>query len=141
MGAGEATITDAVAEAFAAPGLAGIFIAPSNPILGIAPILTVPGMRELIRSAGVPVPAVSPFVDGRPVKGLLSKLFAEIGIASCDAGFFGFYEGLADRFVAHSFEGTLGSGTKVFRTDLLMRGREGRRRLAGVCLDAIRAAA
>ncbi len=59
-----------------------------------------PGMRELIRSAGVPVLALSPFVDV-----------------------------------------LLGSGTKVFRTDLLMRGREGRRRLAGVCLDAIRAAA
>lgn len=96
-------------------------------------------MRELIRSAGVPVPAVSPFVDGRPVKGPLSKLFAELGIASGDAGLSGFYEGLADGFVADSFEGMLGSGAKVFRTDLLMRGREGRRRLAGVCLDAIRA--
>lgn len=90
-------------------------------------------MRELIRSAGVPVPAVSPFVDGRPVKGPLSKLFA---------GLSGFYEGLADGFVADSFEGMLGSGAKVFRTDLLMGGREGRRRLAaGFCPDAIRAAA
>src|SRR5262245_54392503 len=41
-----------------------IVIGPSNPVISIGPILAVPGLREEIADAGVPVVAVSPFVAG-----------------------------------------------------------------------------
>ena len=44
-------------------------IGPSNPVISIGPILAVPGMREAIAGAGVPVVAVSPYVAGKVVKG------------------------------------------------------------------------
>lgn len=134
-----ATVTDHVAAALTNPRLAGIFIAPSNPILSIGPILRVPGMRGAIRAAGVPILAVSPFVQGRPVKGPLAKLFAELGMVAGDPGIFTFYRGLADVFVADSCDGVLDDGATVLRTDLLMPDAEGRRRLAAYCLKSIRA--
>src|SRR2546421_3866790 len=58
-----AEVADAIAEAEL------IVIGPSNPVISIGPILAVPGMREAIMTATAPVVAVSPFVEGRVVKG------------------------------------------------------------------------
>ncbi|MDN5862196.1 MAG: 2-phospho-L-lactate transferase [Salinisphaera sp.] len=138
-GIDQARISDRVASALADQSLAGIFIAPSNPILSIAPILAVPGMRDAIRATGVPVLAVSPFVEGRPVKGPLAKLFAELGMAAGDPGLFEYYRNLVDMFVADSFDGALDNGAMVFRTDLLMADANGRSRLAAFCLKSIHA--
>ena len=46
-----------------------IVVGPSNPVISIGPILSVPGMREAIAGADAPVIAVSPLVAGRAVKG------------------------------------------------------------------------
>jgi LPPG:FO 2-phospho-L-lactate transferase len=56
-----------------------ILIGPSNPWLSIAPILAVPGMREIILSRQVPRVAVSPIVQGQAIKGPAAKLMAELG--------------------------------------------------------------
>jgi LPPG:FO 2-phospho-L-lactate transferase len=56
-----------------------ILIGPSNPWLSIAPILAVPGMREIILSRNVPRVAVSPIVQGQAIKGPAAKLMAELG--------------------------------------------------------------
>ena len=39
-----------------------IVVGPSNPVISIGPILSVPGMREAIAASPAPVVAVSPFV-------------------------------------------------------------------------------
>src|SRR6185503_7869770 len=54
---------DAIARARA------IVIGPSNPVVSIAPILAVPGLRDALRAARAPVVAVSPIVGGEVVKG------------------------------------------------------------------------
>jgi LPPG:FO 2-phospho-L-lactate transferase len=56
-----------------------ILLAPSNPWLSIAPILGLPGMRDLLRSRNVPRIAVSPIVGGKAIKGPAAKLMAELG--------------------------------------------------------------
>ena len=55
-----------------------IVIGPSNPVISIGPILALPGMREALAGAPAPVVAVSPFVDGRSVKGP-TRAFLRLG--------------------------------------------------------------
>jgi len=56
-----------------------ILIAPSNPWLSICPILSLPGMRDLLLARAVPRIAVSPIVGGKAIKGPAAKLMAELG--------------------------------------------------------------
>lgn len=68
----------ALAEAISAePG--AIILAPSNPFVSVAPILTVPGMQRLLRNCGAPIVAVSPIVGGRALKGPAAKMMDELG--------------------------------------------------------------
>ncbi len=46
-----------------------IVLCPSNPYVSIAPILNVPGMRELLEASSCPKVAVSPIVGGEALKG------------------------------------------------------------------------
>lgn len=69
-------------------------VAPSNPIGSIEPILSLPGVREAVRSASAPVVAISPVVAGRvfqpPADGMLSGLGHEVsarGVARLYASF------------------------------------------------------
>ena len=72
--------TGLVLSALADPALAGIVVCPSNPYLSIDPILAVNGMKDAIRSAGVPVVAISPLVGGNAVKGPTAKIMGELGL-------------------------------------------------------------
>ena len=56
-----------------------IIIAPSNPWLSIAPILSVPGMRQLLIGRAIPVVAVTPIIAGAAVKGPTAKIMRELG--------------------------------------------------------------
>jgi LPPG:FO 2-phospho-L-lactate transferase len=57
-----------------------ILIGPSNPWLSIDPILSLPGVRELLRSRSIPRVAISPIVGGKAIKGPAAKLMAELGL-------------------------------------------------------------
>ena len=84
----------AVAEADA------IVIGPSNPVISIGPILALPGMREALRAAPAPVVAVSPFVDGRAVKGPTEPFCEHAGIALSADGIARAYGEVLDGIVA-----------------------------------------
>jgi LPPG:FO 2-phospho-L-lactate transferase len=61
-----------------------ILICPSNPVISIAPILAVPGVREILVDRRERVVGVSPIIAGRPVKGPADRLMAPLGIdVSC----------------------------------------------------------
>ena len=60
-----------------------IIVAPSNPLVSIAPILAIPGMRAAIdaaRARDVPVIGVSPIVGGRAIKGPADRMLAAAGL-------------------------------------------------------------
>ncbi|QSB13909.1 2-phospho-L-lactate transferase [Natronosporangium hydrolyticum] len=65
-------------------GADAILIAPSNPVVSIAPILAVPGLREAVRAASAPVIGVSPIIAGAPVRGMADACLAAID-AECSA--------------------------------------------------------
>ncbi len=75
-GAEAATLPAAVEEALDECDL--VIICPSNPLLSIAPILAVPGMRE--RITGHTCVAVTPIVSGAAIKGPSAKIMRELGM-------------------------------------------------------------
>ena len=86
-----------VLEAIAAAS--GIVVCPSNPVVSIAPILAVPGVRDAIGAAPCRVVAVTPIVGGAPVRGMADRLLPAWGVEVSARGVAGLYAGLADAFV------------------------------------------
>ena len=77
----------------------GIVLCPSNPVVSIAPILAVPGVRDAIQAAPCRVVAVTPIVGGAPVRGMADRLLPAWGVEVSARGVAGLYAGLADAFV------------------------------------------
>ncbi len=109
-----------------------VILCPSNPYLSIDPILAVPGMRALLRSAGAPVIAVSPLVGGDAVKGPTAKIMRELGVPSTAAAVARHYQGLLDGFVldARDQADAREFGCPVHVTGTLMKSVADRERLA-----------
>ncbi|GAA1602621.1 2-phospho-L-lactate transferase [Actinoplanes couchii] len=77
-GAESAKPGDGVLAAIA--GADVILIAPSNPVVSIAPILAVPALREAVASGPAPVIGVSPIIGGAPVRGMADKCLATLEV-------------------------------------------------------------
>ncbi|MEU5562255.1 2-phospho-L-lactate transferase [Micromonospora musae] len=90
-----------------------VLVAPSNPVVSIAPILAVPGLREAVSDGPAPVVGVSPIIGGAPVRGMADRCLAVLGVECSAAGVGGLYGsrtagGLLDGWlVAEEDEGTL----------------------------------
>lgn len=63
-----------------------VLLAPSNPVVSLGPILSVPGVREALRAASAPVVGVSPIIGGRVVRGMADVCLAAIGVETSAAG-------------------------------------------------------
>jgi LPPG:FO 2-phospho-L-lactate transferase len=87
VGAQRARVSAEASEAIISAEL--IVIAPSNPLISIAPILAVDGVREAIASArtrGVQVFGVSPIVAGKAIKGPADRMLRAAGLPSSPVG-------------------------------------------------------
>ncbi|HMC06708.1 MAG TPA: 2-phospho-L-lactate transferase [Solirubrobacterales bacterium] len=134
QGLDRATPTAEVREALAAAD--AIVIGPSNPVISIGPILSVPGMREAIAAPGAPVIAVSPYVAGRAVKGPTEKFMEAIGRPSTAAGVASLYAGVIGAMVVDADDPDPGPDElRLLSCPTLMEGAEGRRGLAERVLD------
>lgn len=76
-----------------------IIIAPSNPLISIAPILSVPGLKDTLQNVKGRKLAISPIVDGKSLKGPSDKMLKEVGHESTALGVARLYEDLVDDFV------------------------------------------
>jgi LPPG:FO 2-phospho-L-lactate transferase len=133
-GLADATPTPEVRAAL--DGADAIVIGPSNPVISIGPILSVPGMREAIAAAGVPVIAVSPFVAGRAIKGPTEAFMEAVGRPVSAAGVASLYEGLIDAMVVDTGDPEPPPAEiETLACPTLMDGEEGRRALAERVLD------
>jgi LPPG:FO 2-phospho-L-lactate transferase len=121
----QARPTDDVLMALAEADL--IVIGPSNPVISIGPILALPGMREAVAGAPAPVLAVSPFVDGRSIKGPSEHFCAWAGVSLSAGGIARVYADVIDGVVADERV----DGVACLVTDTLMDTAERRQRVAG----------
>jgi LPPG:FO 2-phospho-L-lactate transferase len=94
-GAPQASLSPGARRALQAPDLACIIIAPSNPWLSVDPILAVPGMRQALADASVPVVVVTPLPGGRAVKGPTAKIMSELGLELSADTIAAHYRGIA----------------------------------------------
>jgi LPPG:FO 2-phospho-L-lactate transferase len=126
-------VADALSQASA------IVIAPSNPIVSIAPILAVPGMRAAItaaRARGVRVVAVSGIIGGKALKGPADRMLASLGRESSAVGVAREYADIADAIVLDTVDGATSAsiealGMRTLVTDTIMNDDAARARLAG----------
>jgi LPPG:FO 2-phospho-L-lactate transferase len=94
-------------EAVPAPGVEAaiteadvVFLAPSNPIVSVGPILAIPGITNALKTTPAPVIGYSPIIAGRPLRGMADKCLAIMGV-DCSS------EGVARHFGARANGGIL----------------------------------
>jgi LPPG:FO 2-phospho-L-lactate transferase len=138
-------------DALPAPGVTeaiisadAVLIAPSNPITSIGPILAVPGIREVLRSARGKVAAVSPIVGNAPVAGPAGILMAAQGLHCSIAGVAKVYADFLDLLIcdtrdACAAESLRANGLHVECTQTIMRTIEDKTALARDVLSFVRA--
>jgi len=76
-----------------------VVLAPSNPIVSIAPLLAVPGVRDALVRRRHRVVAVSPIVAGAALKGPADRMLAELGHEASVVGVARLYRDLAATLV------------------------------------------
>jgi LPPG:FO 2-phospho-L-lactate transferase len=128
-GAKTARPSPGLAALMRSAALRGIVICPSNPFLSIAPILSIPGVRDWLRNRTAPCIAVSPLIGGKAVKGPAAKMLAELGLQATPQAIAAQYDGLIDGLVIDAADAAQASGP-CHVTDTLMRGVPGQERLA-----------
>jgi LPPG:FO 2-phospho-L-lactate transferase len=133
-GIGEARPTPEVLSAI--EGAEAIVIGPSNPVISIGPIVSMPAMREALAASRAPVVAVSPYVGGQVVKGPTDIFMRAVGRPSTAAGAASLYEGLIDAMLCDPEDpDPPPDGLAVMSCPTLMDGSEGRRGLAKLTLE------
>jgi LPPG:FO 2-phospho-L-lactate transferase len=130
-------------EISAALGVAeAIFIAPSNPVASIGPILAIPGIRENLRGSRAPIVAVSPVIGGQSLKGPTDKCLqwakvevSPLGVARLYHPSLGGLDGmLIDSADAHEKPQIEGLGIRACVGEILMREPEQKRLVARTAL-------
>jgi LPPG:FO 2-phospho-L-lactate transferase len=117
-----------------------VVIPPSNPLVSVAPILAVPGVRDAVAASRGPRVAVSPIVGGRAIKGPADSLLASLGHEVSAVGVANIYRGIVDVFVIDDADASRAAeieslGMEVVVCDTIMSGVEEAARLAKMVCD------
>jgi len=124
VGADTATPAPGVLDALA--GADVILLAPSNPVVSVGSILSVPGIREALVNAPAPVVGLSPIVAGAPVRGMADACLTAIGVATSALAVGEHYGarsagGLLDGWLVHTADAAVTvPGVRVEAVPLLM---------------------
>ncbi|MBS7654717.1 MAG: 2-phospho-L-lactate transferase [Candidatus Bathyarchaeia archaeon] len=146
------TVTDVIFEgakkAKPAPGIIEainmaerIIICPSNPLLSIAPILSISAIRKALEASMAPIIGISPIVGGKALKGPADRVMASMGYEASAYGVAKFYGKLLKHLIidevdiAHK-KRIENLGIKVTVTNTLMKNVEDAIRLAKILMEA-----
>jgi LPPG:FO 2-phospho-L-lactate transferase len=118
-----------------------ILIAPSNPIVSIGSILSVPGIHDVLHEVSGMVVAVSPIIAGAPIKGPADKLMSGLHMDVSAVGVARSYRDFLDVMVIDEQDRNLESaiedlGIPVVVTDTIMRDSATKKALAQTVLQA-----
>jgi len=139
VGADNAKPAPGVLEALAAAD--AILLAPSNPVVSVGSILSVPELRAGLVAASAPVVGLSPIVGGAPVHGMADACLDAIGVPTSAAGVGAHYGarsagGLLDGWLVHTTDGdTEVPGVRVLAVPLLMTDLAATTAMARAALD------
>ncbi|WKU04264.1 2-phospho-L-lactate transferase [Micromonospora sp. HUAS LYJ1] len=94
VGADSAKPAPGVTEALAAADV--VLVAPSNPVVSVAPVLAVPGLRDAVATGPAPVVGVSPIIGGAPVRGMADRCLEVLDVECSAAGVGRLYGGRSE---------------------------------------------
>ena len=119
-----------------------VFLAPSNPITSIGPILAVPGIREALRRCPGKVAAVSPIVGTAPVAGPAGILMQAQGLPCSIAGVAKAYEDFLDILICDlqdslAADALRKNNLKVHCAQTIMRSSQDKAELAKAALALV----
>ncbi|SIS02750.1 2-phospho-L-lactate transferase [Williamsia sterculiae] len=102
-----------------------IFLAPSNPVVSVGAITSVPGIRGALRTARAPVVGISPIIGDRPLRGMADECLSVIGVPTTAEAVGGHYgarsgTGLLDGWLIAEGEHADIPGVAVRSVPLLM---------------------
>jgi LPPG:FO 2-phospho-L-lactate transferase len=136
LGAEKASPAAGVAEALRQADV--ILLAPSNPVVSIAPILAIPGIKEAIEASKSPVVGVSPIIGGAPVRGMADKCLSALGVEVSARGVAGLYGELLSAWLVEPGDGFEGEGgLKVVPVPLLMTDVEATVAMVAAALEEV----
>ena len=124
------------AEALAAlDGADLIVIAPSNPLVSIAPILAISGVSDALKAASAPKIAISPLIAGKVVKGPADRMMTALGMRADAVGVAAHYADFLDHLVIDHQDEALREDITAFgihchKSAILMRDQADKARLA-----------
>jgi LPPG:FO 2-phospho-L-lactate transferase len=117
-----------------------VLLPPSNPVVSIGPILSVPGVRAALAATSAPVVGVSPIIDGAPVRGMADACLRAIGVEASALAVAGLYADLLDGWLLDSVDADVlpeldGVGVAARAVPLLMSDAAATRAIAAEALD------
>ncbi|MEU8655672.1 2-phospho-L-lactate transferase [Actinoplanes philippinensis] len=121
-----------------------ILVAPSNPVVSIAPILAVPALKDAVAHGPAPVVGVSPIIGGAPVRGMADKCLATLQVEVSAAGVGRMYGpraegGLLDGWLVDtSDEGAEVPGVRTRAVPLWMRDEDATAAMVAAALELAR---
>jgi LPPG:FO 2-phospho-L-lactate transferase len=118
-----------------------VVICPSNPILSIAPILSISMIKDQLKNTDAYVTGVSPIVGGKTIKGPADRIMASMGLEASAYGVARYYEDYLDRLVIdkadeHHKDRLRELNVEVTTTNTIMKNLEDSIRLARVVMKA-----
>jgi LPPG:FO 2-phospho-L-lactate transferase len=133
VGSADAKPAPGVIEALEAADV--VILPPSNPVVSIGTILSVPGVRAAV--AANTVVGVSPIIGGAPVRGMADACLTAIGVPTTAAAVAGHYGAdLLDGWLVDTAdEGTNVEGIETRARPLLMTDLEATTAIARAALD------
>lgn len=139
-GAETARPAPGVLEAIAAAS--SVILCPSNPLISIGPILSVPGIREALRTTPARVAAVSPIIGGKALKGPADRMMHGMGLDPSAVTVAHLYRDILDVFVMDDADRACAPavealGMRAVVTQTVMRDAAARRALAATTLEAL----
>ena len=120
-----------------------ILIAPSNPLVSIAPIRSLAGVDDILSARRNSVCAISPIVNGAALKGPADRLMSELGHESSVVGVAKIYAPICGTLVIDNADAHLASaveaqGMRCIVTDTVMKSPKVSAALARTALEATR---
>ena len=120
-----------------------ILIAPSNPLVSIAPIRSLAGVDEALVSRRDSVCAISPIVNGAALKGPADRLMTELGHESSVVGVAKIYAPICGTLIIDNADAHLASaveaqGMRCVVTETIMKSPQVSAALARTALEATR---
>ncbi len=120
-----------------------IVFAPSNPIISLLPILSLPGFKDLLKRSKAFEVAVSPFIANQAFSGPAKELIESAGYKGSSLGLAKLYSGLIDHLVIHESDSEKMReiqmlGMDVMATQTMMKTEAEKTRLARKILKILK---